>query len=173
VPRQNQQGRGDAGQVNAAQSVDVEGRRLVLRNLDKVLYPQTGTTKNEVIAYYFQVAAAMLPHLSGRPLTRKRWPGGVEGPSFFEKNLPQGTPDWIPRVTLPAPSSTMNRERIVYPLVSDLAGLIWVANLAALELHVPQWTVAGPADDHDDAGNRAETGDRGVARSVGHGPGDW
>jgi bifunctional non-homologous end joining protein LigD len=149
--------------------VDVEGRRLVLRNLDKVLYPQTGTTKGEVIAYYFQVADAMLPHLSGRPLTRKRWPGGVEGSSFFEKNLPQGTPDWIPRVTLPVPGSTMDREQIVYPLVSDLAALIWVANLAALELHVPQWTVVGPAGNHGDAGNDAETGDRSTARPVVHG----
>lgn len=134
-----------AGATDAGQTVDVDGRRLVLRNLDKVLYPSTGTTKAEVIAYYSQVAEAMLPHLRDRPLTRKRWPDGVAGPSFFEKNLPQGTPDWVPRVTLPAPGSTKDREKITYPLVADLAGLVWVANLAALELHVPQWTV-GPRD---------------------------
>jgi bifunctional non-homologous end joining protein LigD len=131
-------GSGDAGQP-----VEVDGRRLVLRNLDKILYPSTGTTKAEVIAYYSQVAAALLPHVRDRPLTRKRWPDGVQGPSFFEKNLPAGTPDWVARVTLPAPGSTKDREEITYPLVGDLAGLVWVANLAALELHVPQWTV-GP-----------------------------
>jgi bifunctional non-homologous end joining protein LigD len=131
------------GQADAGQPVEVEGRRLVLRNLDKVLYPSTGTTKGEVISYYTQVAAAMLPHLEHRPLTRKRWPDGVDGPSFFEKNLPQGTPDWVSRVTLPVPGSTKDRETITFPLVKDLPGLVWLANLAALELHVPQWTV-GP-----------------------------
>lgn len=125
------------------QAVNVAGRRLVLSNLDKVLYPQTGTTKGEVIAYYTAVAPVLLPHLHGRPLTRKRWPDGVEGPSFFEKNLPQGTPDWVPRVTLPSPGSGKDRETITYPLVHGLADLVWVAGLAALELHVPQWTVNG------------------------------
>jgi bifunctional non-homologous end joining protein LigD len=138
VPRQTRTGPPDAGRP-----VEVDGRRLLLRNLDKVLYPETGTTKAEVIGYYTEVAPAMLRHLRGRPLTRKRWPDGVEGPSFFEKNLPQGTPDWVSRVTLPAPGSTKDRERITYPLVDSLAALVWVANLAALELHVPQWTV-GP-----------------------------
>lgn len=141
--RTEQAGAPDAGQPDAGQPVDVDGRRLVLRNLDKVLYPQTGTTKGEVIAYYTRVAAALLPHLRDRPLTRKRWPDGVEGPSFFEKNLPPGTPEWVPRVTLPVPGSTKDRETITFPVVADLAGLVWVANLAALELHVPQWTV-GP-----------------------------
>lgn len=131
--------------AQAGQAVDVEGRRLVLRNLGKVLYPATGTTKGEVIAYYTAVADALLPHLRDRPVTRKRWPDGVEGPSFFEKNLPPGTPDWMPRVTLPTPGSTTDREQITYPLVTDLAGLVWVTSLAALELHVPQWTV-GPRD---------------------------
>ena len=121
--------------------MDVEGRRLLLRNLDTVLYPSRGTTKGEVIAYYTQVAAAILPHLRARPVTRKRWPDGVDGPSFFEKNLPQGTPEWVSRVTVPVPGSTKDRETITYPLVEDLAGLVWMANLAALELHVPQWTV--------------------------------
>jgi len=123
--------------------VEVEGRTIVLRNLDKVLYPSTGTTKAEVLSYYTSVAAAMLPHLRDRPVTRKRWPDGVLGGSFYEKNLPRGTPEWVRRVTLPVPGSTKDREVIEFPFVDDLAGLVWTANLAALELHVPQWTV-GP-----------------------------
>src|SRR3712207_2015005 len=124
-------------------TVEVGGRRLALRNLEKVLYPATGTTKAEVLSYYTAVADVLLPHLHERPVTRKRWPDGVEAQPFFEKNLPQGTPDWVRRVTLPAPGSTKDREVITYPFLDDLAGLVWVANLAALEIHVPQWTV-GP-----------------------------
>jgi len=125
------------------QPVDVGGRRIVLRNLDKVLYPATGTTKAEVLAYYTAVAGPLLAVVKDRPVTRKRWPDGVEGLDFFEKNLPNGTPDWVRRVTLPVPGSTRARETITFPLVDDVAGLVWSANLAALELHVPQWTV-GP-----------------------------
>jgi bifunctional non-homologous end joining protein LigD len=110
-----------------------------------VLYPATATTKGEVLAYYTGVAPAMLAHLRDRPATRKRWPDGVTGPSFFEKNLPNGTPDWVRRVRLPVPGSTMARETIVFPLVDDLATLVWVVNLASLELHVPQWRVQGGA----------------------------
>jgi bifunctional non-homologous end joining protein LigD len=128
----------DPGQV-----VEVGGHRLVLRNLDKVLYPDSGTTKGEVLAYYMAVAEHLLPHAQHRPLTRKRWPNGVAGQSFFEKNVPQGTPDWVRTVVLPVPGSTMGRETIDFPLLDDLATLIWLGNLAALELHVPQWTV-GP-----------------------------
>ncbi|MBI4942673.1 MAG: ATP-dependent DNA ligase [Actinobacteria bacterium] len=123
--------------------VEVDGRRIVLRNLDKVLYPATGTTKGEVLAYYTAVAAPLLAVVKDRPLTRKRWPEGVDGLVFFEKNLPPGTPSWVRHVTLPVPGSTRARETITYPLLDDVAGLVWVANLAALELHVPQWTV-GP-----------------------------
>ncbi len=85
----------------------------------------------------------LLPHLAGRPLTRKRYPNGVDGPFFFEKNAPRGTPDWVRTVRLPAPGSTKNRDEIDYIVVDDLATLVWLANLAALELHTPQWTV-GP-----------------------------
>jgi bifunctional non-homologous end joining protein LigD len=122
-------------------TVEVEGRRLALRNLDKVLYPATATTKGEVLAYYTAVAPALLRQLRDRPLTRIRWPDGVTGPSFFEKNLPAGTPDWVARVRLPVPGTTRARETIDYPLGQDLATLVWLANLAALELHSPQWRV--------------------------------
>ena len=125
------------------QAVEVDGRHLKLSNLDKVLYPSTGTTKGEVLAYVTAVAEVLLPHLRDRALTRKRWPDGVEGNTFFEKNLPRGTPSWVRSVELPVPGSTKQRETIDFPLIEDLAGLVWVTNLAALELHVPQWRV-GP-----------------------------
>jgi len=123
--------------------VDVGGRALRLRRLDKVLYPATGTTKAEVLDYYARVAGVLLPHLARRPVTRKRWPDGVAGPSFFEKNLPRGTPDWVASVTLPTPGSSSGRDDATFPLVLEVATLVWLANLAALELHVPQWQV-GP-----------------------------
>jgi bifunctional non-homologous end joining protein LigD len=125
------------------QFVEVDGHRLRLRNLDKVLYPSSGTTKGELLHYLMGVHEVLLPHLRDRPVTRKRWPDGVTGPTFFEKNVPRGTPSWLRRVTLPAPGSTKDREEVTYPLIDDLAGVIWAANLAALELHVPQWRV-GP-----------------------------
>ena len=123
--------------------VEVDGRTLRLSNLDKVLYPDVGLTKGEVIHYYTEVAPVLLPHLSGRPLTVKRYPNGVDGPFFFEKNVSRGKPDWVRTVVLPAPGSTKNRDEIEYVLVEDLATLVWLANLAALELHTPQWKV-GP-----------------------------
>jgi bifunctional non-homologous end joining protein LigD len=127
----------------ARQSVQVGERRLVISNLEKILYPQTGFTKGAVLDYYARIAPVLLPHLAGRPLTRKRYPNGVEGPSFFEKNAPRGTPDWVRTVRLPVPGSTKNRETIDFVIVDDLPALVWTANLASLELHVPQWKV-GP-----------------------------
>jgi bifunctional non-homologous end joining protein LigD len=124
-------------------SVQVGERQLVISNLEKILYPQTGFTKGEVLDYYARIAPVLLPHLAGRPLTRKRYPNGVDGPSFFEKNAPRGTPEWVRTVNLPVPGSTMDRETIDFVIVDDLPTLIWTANLAALELHVPQWKV-GP-----------------------------
>jgi bifunctional non-homologous end joining protein LigD len=124
-------------------TVEVDGRRLSLSNLGKVLYPATGFTKGEVIDYYSRIAPVMLPHLAARPATRTRWPDGVAGPSFFEKNAPSHTPEWVRTVTLPTPGSTKDRDEIRYVVVDGLATLVWLANLAALELHVPQWTV-GP-----------------------------
>jgi bifunctional non-homologous end joining protein LigD len=127
-------------------SVHVDGRTLSLSNLDKVLYPGTGFTKGEVIDYYTRVAPFLLPHLADRPLTVKRYPNGVEGAFFFEKNAPRGTPPWVRTVTLPVPGSTMDRETIDFVVVEHLATLVWLANLAALELHVPQWQVVGPGN---------------------------
>jgi bifunctional non-homologous end joining protein LigD len=129
--------------ARTTQAVEVDGRVLALSNLEKVLYPATGTTKAEVIAYYTQVASVLLPLVADRPVTRKRWPDGVEGEPFFEKNAPQGTPEWVRTVRLPAPGSSKDRGEIDYALIFTLADLVWTANLAALEIHVPQWTV-GP-----------------------------
>ncbi len=124
-------------------AVDVDGRTLRLSNLDKVLYPEIGLTKGEIIHYYTTIAPILLPHLAGRPLTVKRYPSGVDGPFFYEKNASRGKPDWVRTVRLPAPGSTKNRDEIDYLVVEELATLVWLANLAALELHTPQWTV-GP-----------------------------
>jgi bifunctional non-homologous end joining protein LigD len=121
--------------------VDVDGRRLGLSNLDKVLYPEHGTTKGEVIDYYTRIAPVLLPHLADRPLTRKRWPDGVAAGSFFEKNAPRGTPDWVRTVTLPSPGSTRGTEAVTYVVCDELPTLVWLANLAVLEMHVPQWRV--------------------------------
>lgn len=119
--------------------VQVEKRTLSLSNLDKVLYPEAGFTKGEVIDYYTRVAPVLLPHLAERPLTVKRYPNGVDAPFFFEKNASRGTPDWVRTVSLPVPGSTMNRDRIDFIVVEELATIVWLANLAALELHTPQW----------------------------------
>jgi bifunctional non-homologous end joining protein LigD len=127
--------------VSAKTPVRVEGRDLVLTNLGKVLYPADGFTKAEVIDYYTRVAHVLLPHLAGRPLTAKRYPNGIEGAFFFEKNAPAHVPGWVRRVTLPVPGSTMDRQSIDFALVEDLPSLVYYANLAALELHVPQWRV--------------------------------
>jgi bifunctional non-homologous end joining protein LigD len=122
-------------------AVEVEGRQLTLSNLSKVLYPEAGFAKGEIIDYYSRIAPILLPHLADRPLTVKRYPNGVESNFFFEKNAPNGTPSWVRTVTLPVPGSTMNRETIDFVVVEDLPTLVWLANLAALELHVPQWRV--------------------------------
>ncbi|CAN5382737.1 hypothetical protein BH20ACT5_BH20ACT5_22920 [soil metagenome] len=124
-------------------AVDVEGKRLQLSNVDKVLYPEAGFTKGQVIDYYARVAGVLLPHLAGRPLTVKRYPNGVDGHFFFEKNAPSHAPDWVRTVELPSPGSTKSRDTVRYVVVDGLPTLIWLANLAALELHVPQWRV-GP-----------------------------
>ncbi|MEU8240637.1 non-homologous end-joining DNA ligase [Actinoplanes missouriensis] len=126
--------------------VTVEGRDLELSNLDKVMYPAAGFTKGEVIDYYTRIAPVMLPHLRDRPATRIRFPNGVEGMHFFEKNKPGGTPDWVRLETLPVPGSTKSRETIEFVVVDDLPTLVWLANLAAIELHTPQWRIGADPD---------------------------
>ncbi len=125
-------------------AVDVEGRQLSLSNLDKVLYPD-GFTKGQVLDYYTRISPVLLPHLAGRPLTRVRFPNGVEGGSFFEKNAPANAPEWVRTARLPAPGSSRGREMIDYVVCDELATLVWTANLAGLELHTPMWRTAGPA----------------------------
>jgi bifunctional non-homologous end joining protein LigD len=122
--------------------VEIEGRRLTLSNLQKVLYPQTGFAKAQVLDYYTRIAPALLPHLRDRPLTLKRYPEGVEGGSFYEKNAPSHRPEWVRTATVASPGSTRNRETINYVVADELATLIWVANLASLELHTPMWRVS-------------------------------
>ncbi|MCR2809238.1 MULTISPECIES: ATP-dependent DNA ligase [unclassified Microbacterium] len=121
------------------QLVSIGGRRLRITNLDKVLYPETGTTKGEVIDYYTRIGPTMIPHVIGRPVTRKRWPDGVgtedhPGQAFFAKDLEPGAPEWVRR--LPIPHSGGPKD---YPLVSDVPTLVYLAQVASLELHVPQW----------------------------------
>jgi bifunctional non-homologous end joining protein LigD len=106
--------------------VEVEGRRLSLSNLDKVMYPQVGFTKGELIDYYTRVSPALLPHLRGRPLTLKRYPDGVEGEYFYEKNCPSHAPGWVRKELIGG---------ISYCVCEDLPTLVWAANLADLELH--------------------------------------
>jgi bifunctional non-homologous end joining protein LigD len=112
--------------------VTVAGRELKLSNLDKVLYPKTSFTKRRVIEYYAAIAPVMLPYLQGRALTVTRWPDGVEAKSFFQKQTPAHAPEWVRTVTLPS-----ERKPIDYTVVDDLATLVWLANLAAIELHTP------------------------------------
>jgi bifunctional non-homologous end joining protein LigD len=118
-------------------TVEIDGRTLTLTNLDKVLYPGTGFTKGEVIDYYARVADVILPHLADRPLTRKRWPNGTAAQSFFEKNSPRGTPRFVRTAFL----ADHGDEGVEYVVADSLVTLVWLANLAALELHVPQWKV--------------------------------
>jgi bifunctional non-homologous end joining protein LigD len=112
--------------------VEVEGRKLKLSNLDKVLYPATGFTKGRVIDYYVRIAPVLVPHLAGRPLTMKRYPEGVDHEYFFEKNAPKHRPDWVKTAPI---WSESNQRTVNYILVNDLATLVWIANLASLELH--------------------------------------
>ncbi|EYR64900.1 ATP-dependent DNA ligase [Actinotalea ferrariae CF5-4] len=126
-----------------AQYVEVAGRRVRLTNLDRVLYPETGFTKAEMIHYYTQVAEALLPQLRDRPVTRIRFPDTVEDERFFEKNVPAGAPDWVRHRVLRASPEDDDATEVDFPFLDDLAGLVWAANGGAVELHTPQWRV-GP-----------------------------
>jgi len=126
--------------------VEVEGRQLVLSNLERVLYPEAGFTKAEVISYYVQIAAVLLPHLAGRPVTFVRAPDGVAGASFFQKQRPKGAPPWVRTIEVPRTARPDGRTSIEFPELADLPSLVWAANLAALELHVPLWRSVRPGE---------------------------
>jgi bifunctional non-homologous end joining protein LigD len=110
----------------------VEGKKLSVSNLDKVLYPKVGFTKGQVVDYYIRIAPVLLPHLQDRPLTMKRYPNGVEGEFFYEKNCPSHRPTWVKTAKV---WSEGNKRMMNYCLANDLPTLVWAANLADLELH--------------------------------------
>jgi bifunctional non-homologous end joining protein LigD len=110
----------------AESTLEVGGRQLKVSNLDKVLWPATGTTKGEMLTYYATIAPVMVPHLAGRAITLKRYPDGVDGNSFYEKNCPSYKPPWL---------QTVKMGEVSYCTVGDAAGLVWLANLASIELH--------------------------------------
>jgi bifunctional non-homologous end joining protein LigD len=124
-------------------AVRVDGRTLTLTNLGKVLYPDTGFTKAEVLDYYQRVAPVLLPHVAGRPLTLKRYPEGVDGEAFFQKHVTAHRPDWIRTARVHSESSRARGTNVTYLVVDDLPALIWAANLAGLELHTPMWRLPG------------------------------
>ena len=136
-------------------AVQVEGRDLTLTNLAKVLYPADGFTKAEVLDYYQRISPVLLPHIAGRPVTLKRYPDGVDGESFFAKHAPTGRPDWVRTEEIITQSSRSRApgEPVEYVVMDDLPTLMWAANLAALELHVPMWRF--PEPDSGQAGKPA------------------
>jgi bifunctional non-homologous end joining protein LigD len=128
-------------------AVQVDGRSLALTNLAKVLYPADGFTKAEVLDYYQRICPVLLPHIASRPMTLRRFPHGVGDLSFFEKHAPAHRPDWVRTEEVVSRSSRSRSpgETISYLVIDDLPSLIWVVNLAALELHVPMWRFGDPA----------------------------
>ena len=124
--------------------VEVEGRTLKISNLDKVLYPRTGTTKGEVLSYYAHVAPVLLPLVADRAVTRIRWPHGTGDHQFFEKNAPSGAPSWLRIAKVPTSGSrgsSRHGDTLHFPVIDGVASLTYLANLASLELHVHQWRV--------------------------------
>ena len=128
-------------------AVTVDDRQLSLSNLGKMLYPEIGFTKGEVLDYYARIADVMLPHLTGRPVTFRRWPDGTGGKSFVEKHVPSHAPDWIRTVKVPSSGgggwgrAESSGEHVEYAVIDDRPALIWAANLAAIEFHVPLWHI--------------------------------
>lgn len=118
----------------AKAAIELEGRTVRLTNLDRVLYPETGFTKGDLIDYYAAVAPVLLPHLRGRPLSMRRFPEGVEQDGFWEKQCPDHRPDWVATAAIKSESSA--RGKVDYCLVNDLPTLVWVANLGCIELHL-------------------------------------
>lgn len=131
--------------ARATQKAKVSGRELTFSNLDKVLWPRDGYTKGDLIAYYLSVAKWLLPHLKDRPLTLQRYPDGIAGQSFFEKQAPRFTPDWIRTIDV---SADQGSRKIAYILCNDEATLAWCANLAAIVLHV--WYSQRPTLEYPD-----------------------
>ena len=127
--------------AHGSTEVEVEGRRIVLKNLDKPFYPEAGFTKGDVIDYYARIAPAVLPHLRDRPLTLKRYPDGVQGPYFYEKRCPRHRPGWVRTAAI----QHSDGEVIDYCVVDGLATLVWLASIADLELHTPL-ALAGSID---------------------------
>lgn len=124
--------------------VELDGHPVRLTHLDKVMYPATGMTKAEVVDYVTRARAPLLRQLHDRPVTRMRYPQGVGGPGFVEKNVPGGSPEWVRHHRLRASPGTDDEGTVVdLPVIDDLAALVWATNLGALELHTPQWRV-GP-----------------------------
>ncbi|WP_327326081.1 non-homologous end-joining DNA ligase [Streptomyces sp. NBC_01210] len=119
---------------------EVEGRRLALTNLEKVIHPATGTTKGEILHYYATTAGAILAHLANRPVSFLRYPDGPDGQLFFTKNPPPGTPSWVRTTAVPR-SEDKNARQVV---IQDLSSLMWAANLV-VEFHTPQWQADEPA----------------------------
>ena len=134
--------------MSAAQRVDVRvgNRTLSLSNLDKVLWPRDGYTKGDLIGYYRSVAKVLLPHLRAIPLTLQRYPNGVDGAQFFEKQAPRGMPEWIDRIAVPTPGG--RQSETTFPICNDEPSLVYFANLAAIVLHV--WTSHVPTLDEPD-----------------------
>lgn len=127
----------------------IDGRELMVSNLDKVFYPESGFTKGEVLDYYARVAPVMIGHVRDRPLTMKRFPDGVDGQHFFEKHIPAHAPAWIHRVAVPSSSP---KGYVEYGVLCERPDLLWAANLGTVEFHVPLWHVGrrrilpGPPD---------------------------
>jgi bifunctional non-homologous end joining protein LigD len=120
-------------------TIEIEGRRLPLTNLDKVLWPETGTTKAQLIDYYVRIAGVLSPHLQGRPLTVRRFPDGIDGISWHQNEC-RGEPEWFHVFETAGTSGRVLR----FCVVDDLASLVWLANQAAIELHPFQWTIHAP-----------------------------
>jgi bifunctional non-homologous end joining protein LigD len=117
--------------ASATVTVEMGGRQLKLSNLDKVLWPEAGFTKGQMIDYYARIAEVMVPHLAGRPITLRRYPNGVDGQSFFEKNCPSHRPPWLGVTDM----TDRHGKTISFCLLEEQAALVWTANLAAIELH--------------------------------------
>ena len=127
-------------------SARVGSRTLSLSNLDKILWPRDGYTKGDLIAYYESVAPVAVPHLKGRPLTLQRYPNGIDGGDFFEKQIPKGMPDWVDRVTIETTGGS--RPEVTFVVCNDAPSLVYLANLAAIVLHI--WTSREEALDEPD-----------------------